>query len=278
MARDRNRISVTIRSRHGQITTGKQATHGFADIQTLHALISDPTDQSLPGTELTLHGSALGAEQVEQAKALFLRYPQDRHVGSTPYGTVLRRKDTRTPARIYVNGLRVAEEDDFLFSYNITSPTKALRRALNRERSNVGRGASTDRVKAILLSCEDDEMIDALVADLQQYERGTQHDETQWLDVARGHFPTEQAGGQTLARSFKFSGGGHDLAVFGERRDPGFELTPVILGLKPDCKGCRFRGLNGVGDSVRPVVGTTRRNVPPVNEHGGDVSQGALLV
>jgi hypothetical protein len=53
----------------------------------------------------------------------------------------------------------------------------------NRERSNVGHGAYTDRVKAILLSCEQDEVIDALVADLQNYERGTQHDETRWLDV-----------------------------------------------------------------------------------------------
>lgn len=180
---DRNRISVTIRSRHGEITTGKQAKHGFADIQTLHALISDPGDPSFAGTEFILYGSKLTEEQVEQAKALFLRYSRDQQVGATPHGTVLRRQDTKTAARIYVNGLRVAEEDNFLFSYNITSPTKALRRALNRERSNVGRGAYTDRVKAILLSCEDDEVITALVADLQHYERGTQHDETQWLDV-----------------------------------------------------------------------------------------------
>jgi hypothetical protein len=180
---DRNRITVTIRSRHGQITTGKQAKHGFADIQTLHALISEPADPSFAGTGLILHGSSLGHEQVEQAKALFLRYSQDRQVGATQYGTVLERKDTRAAARIYVNGLRVAEEDNFLFSYNITSPTKALRRALNRERTNVGRAAYTDRVKAILLACEDDDVITALVADLQHYERGTQHDETQWLDV-----------------------------------------------------------------------------------------------
>ena len=180
---DRNRIAVTIRSRHGEITTGKQAKHGFTDIQTLHALISDPTDPNFPGTEFIFQGSALGSAQVEEAKALFLRYSGDVQAGVTPFGTVLRRKDTRTPAHIYVNGLRVAEEDNFLFSYNITSPTKALRRALNRERSNVGRGGYTDRVKAILLACENDEVIDALVADLQQYERGTQHDETQWLDV-----------------------------------------------------------------------------------------------
>ena len=77
----------------------------------------------------------------------------------------------------------MAEEDNFLFSYNITSPTAALRRALNRERSNVGRSAYTDRVKSILLACDQDEVIDALVVDLQKYERGTWHDETQWLDV-----------------------------------------------------------------------------------------------
>jgi hypothetical protein len=114
---------------------------------------------------------------------LFLRYSGDEELGVTPFGSVLRRTHTRAKARIYVNGLRVAEEDNFLFSYNITSPTAALRRALNRERSNVGRSAYTDRVKAILLACDQDEVIDTLVADLQNYERGTWHDETQWLDV-----------------------------------------------------------------------------------------------
>jgi hypothetical protein len=54
---------------------------------------------------------------------------------------------------------------------------------LNRERSNVGRSAYTDRMKAILLACDQDEVIDALVADLRKYEQGTWHDETKWLDV-----------------------------------------------------------------------------------------------
>ena len=180
---DRHRIAVSIRSRHGDITTGKQTKHGFDDIQTLHALITDPSDPGFIGTEFIMHGTALGERQVEEAKALFLRYSGDEELGVTPFGTVLRRKDNRGRARIYVNGLRVAEEENFLFSYNITSPTAALRRALNRERSNVGRSAYTDRVKSILLACNQDEVIDALVADLQNYERGTQHDETQWLDV-----------------------------------------------------------------------------------------------
>jgi hypothetical protein len=82
-----------------------------------------------------------------------------------------------------VNGLFVAEEERFLFSYNITSLTAPLRKALNRERTNVGRGAYTDRVKAILLSCDDATVADALAQDLQNLERGTAHDELQWLDV-----------------------------------------------------------------------------------------------
>src|SRR5580693_2257636 len=180
---DRHRVAVVIRSRYGEITTEKQAKHGFADIRTLHALITEPADPNFTGTEFILHGDALGERQVEEAKALFLRYSGDEELGVTPFGTVLRRANARVRARIYVNGLRVAEEENFLFSYNITSPTAALRRALNRERSNVGRSAYTDRVKAILLACDQDEVIDVLVADLQNYERGMQHDETQWLDV-----------------------------------------------------------------------------------------------
>ena len=180
---DRHHISVDIKSRHGDITTGIQAKHGFTDVRTLHALISDPADPDFAGTEFILHGDQLGEKQVQEAKALFLHYAGDNVIGATPAGTVLQPADGEARARIYVNGLRVAEEDNFLFSYNITSPTAALRRALNRERSNVGRGAYTDRVKAILLSCEQEEVIDALIADLQKYERGTQHDETRWLDV-----------------------------------------------------------------------------------------------
>jgi len=53
-----------------------------------------------------------------------------------------RRPGSRT-GRVYVRGLLVAEEPNFLFSYNITDLTTPLRRALNRERSNVGRTAYT---------------------------------------------------------------------------------------------------------------------------------------
>lgn len=87
-----------------------------------------------------------------------------------------------------MNDLRVAEEQNYLFSFDITSPTKALRAALNRERSNVGRTAYTDRVKAILPS-GDDEVADArpVVPDAGQVaqERVTGHDLDHRVDRRR---------------------------------------------------------------------------------------------
>ena len=121
---DRHRVAVVIRSRYGDITTGKQAKHGFDDIKTLHALITEPAEPGFTGTEFILSGHALTERQVEEAKGLFLHYSGDEEMGATPFGSVLRRTHTRAKARTYVNGLRVAEEDNFLFSYNITSPPR----------------------------------------------------------------------------------------------------------------------------------------------------------
>jgi len=77
----------------------------------------------------------------------------------------------------------VALEEQFLFSYNITSTTAQLQRALNRERTNVGRSAYQDRVKAILLKATSDVVAEQLAQDLTRIPAGTNHDEVLWLDV-----------------------------------------------------------------------------------------------
>jgi hypothetical protein len=74
-------------------------------------------------------------------------------------------------------------EDDFLFSYNITNINSAIRKAINRERSNVGRTAYANSVKAILLECVSEEIGSLLSNDLAQFSYGTGHDELKWIDV-----------------------------------------------------------------------------------------------
>ncbi len=178
---DRRRVTVRIRSRFGTITTAKHRKHGFDDVTTLHAVIEPPDDPAMLGTDVELRG--VRDADIEEAKLLFRHYAGDEILDRTPYGLVLSRPN-RQPARIYVNGLRVAEEQNYLFSYDITSPTKALRAALNRERSNVGRTAYTDRVKSILLAATSEAVATALAEDLARFASGTWHDETQLVDVA----------------------------------------------------------------------------------------------
>jgi hypothetical protein len=177
---DRHNIGVHIRSRYGDITISKVPKHGFNDVRTLHALISEPSDPHLQGTDVGLTRVTDG--DIENAKSFFLQYSGDEVLDTTQYGAVLR-PDGKT-ARIYVNGLLVAEEENFLFSYNVTSLTAPLRKALNRERSNVGRGAYSDRVKTILLASSAPAVAEALAGELSRFEEGDAHDEVQqWIDV-----------------------------------------------------------------------------------------------
>ena len=179
---DRRGVQVKVFSPYADITTGRRPKEGFPDVVTLHALVSPPSDPHRIGTDVVLTGAR--DEDVANAKAFFLRYSDERLLESTEYGEVLARESQRRPARVYVKGLFVAEEPNFLFSYNITKLSAPLRRALNRERSNVGRGAYSDRVKAILTACRSSEVACPLAEDLNAFASGRLHDELAWRDVA----------------------------------------------------------------------------------------------
>jgi hypothetical protein len=178
---NRRGIGVLIISRHGEIALTSAPKHGFADVVTLHAKISPPRDPAFIGTEIVLNG--VETSDVEAAKDFFLRFVREPALDSTPYGQILQRAIGKK-ARVYVTGLLIAEEENFLFSYNITSLTAAMRKALNRERTNVGRTAYSERVKAMLLGSKSTAIAHALASDLGAIERGEQHDEIAWTDVA----------------------------------------------------------------------------------------------
>ena len=178
---DRRGINVLIRSKFGDITLGLLSKHGFSDVKTLHAIFHPPDDRSLVGTDVVLRG--VSERDIADAKNFFLRFSNESVLDETPYGQILKR-GTAGRSRIYVTGLLVAEEENFAFSYNITSLTAAMRKALNRERTNVGRTAYSDRVKQMLLASSSSAVADTLADDLVKIEMGTSHDEVKWTDVA----------------------------------------------------------------------------------------------
>ncbi len=176
---DRNNISVVIESRYGIITISKISKIGFNDIVTLHAKIEEPIDKDFTGTQFEIKN--IEDNEIEKAKRLFLIFSGEQIIESTKYGQVINKIDSS--GNIYINGVKVAAESNFLFSYNITEKTKAIQKALNRERTNVGRTAYTDSIKKILLNSNSSAVINILASDLQNYNQGIQHDELNWIDV-----------------------------------------------------------------------------------------------
>lgn len=176
----RHDIKVKIVSKFGVITLSQAPKMGFDDIVTLHAKILPLTNTDMAGTDFILEGCS--DKDIENAKSLFLAFSNQTILETTEYGQVIRKNEA--DANIYINGVKVATESNFLFSYNITSLTKQLKKALNRERTNVGRSAYTDRIKSILQACKSNEVINDLVQDSQQFGAGTKHDELSWNEIA----------------------------------------------------------------------------------------------
>ena len=234
----RRGIEVAIRSPHGDIALQRAAKKDFADVKTLHAAISKPSEPKRRGTDFALKG--LADTDMAAARDYFLRFTGDRELERTPLGAILARPEDG-PARIYVKGVRVAVEEQFLFSYNITSTTVQLQRALNRERTNVGRTAYQDRVKAILLKAKSDAVAEELVRDLTRIPLGTNHDEVTWLDVQEQAVRILAAKGKTLFVSAQqmFTMG----ATVQEARADGYKVIVIpdrLLARVP-----KLRDING---------------------------------
>ena len=176
---NRHKIDVVVNTKHGDITLEKTAKSGFEDILTLHAIINPPSDPNFLGTEFLLKGC--DNEELSKAKNLFLKFSGELVLEKTKYGEILSKKEK--DGNIYINGVRVATEENFLFSYNIKSMTPTMRKSLNRERTNVGRTAYADRIKGILLASKESTVAKILAEDLDKYEEGTQHDELKWNEV-----------------------------------------------------------------------------------------------
>ena len=174
----RRRIDVTIRSPFGTFTPQETSKHNFSSISTLHVAY-DETPNEMRGTQFVLHG--VTDEQMDEAKSLFLRFNDDRALETTRYGEVLEARGEG--GRVYISGVFASEEPNFLFSYNVTSLTDAMKKRLNRERLNVGRTTYADRVKAILKSATSDEVLEGLAEAIIKRSSAQPPDEISWIDV-----------------------------------------------------------------------------------------------
>ncbi len=176
---ERNGVGVLICSRFGDIALERLSKHSFEDVFTLHAVLLPSSNPELTGTECRLFG--LKDEDIQAARAMFLQFSEVDPIEITKFGDVY--PCSNGQGQIFINGLCVASEPRFLFSYNITSLDSKIKKALNRERQNLGRVAYSERIRSILLSCSSENVAEALAKDLQFWSTGEAHDELVWSDV-----------------------------------------------------------------------------------------------
>lgn len=175
---DRHNIDLKLTSRYCNVHTEMHEKGDFK-MKTLHAVFEPVEDSDFIGTDVCIYN--IDDEIIVEAKSFFLCFLDEHPLETTKNGEIYLVKDIPS---IYVNGLQVAQEENFLFSYNITNITASLKKALNRERSNVGRTAYSNSVKSILLNCKSEKSLAYLVGDLENYTKGGQKDESKWIDVA----------------------------------------------------------------------------------------------
>jgi hypothetical protein len=176
----RRGVGVCIRSAFGTYRLKQAHKHDFANITTLHVEYNSSAT-GLQGTDFILQG--ISDADVAKAKNLFLRFAHEGVLETSTYGQILRRRGP--VARVYILGVLASEEPNFLFSYNITSLTDAMKKRLNRERLNVGRTTYADRVKAILKNASSGTVKRMLVEQVDQRAEGDQCDEMQWIEISQ---------------------------------------------------------------------------------------------
>lgn len=231
---DRNGIKVEIESAYGIITLAQRGKHGFGDVITLHAAVAPARDRNYVGTAIRLKG--LPDRDVETAKSLFLIFSGDKIIEQTRVGRILEKRGKT--ARIYVAGLLVAEEENFAFSYDITSLTESMKRALNRERTNVGRTAYTERIKSMLLQTRSATVAKVLADQLVALERGMGSDEVNWKDVAVHACKILNASGQYLFVTASQLAA--NASAIDHARGDGFQIVTVPDSIHSEVSGHRI--------------------------------------
>ncbi len=177
----RNNIDVTIHSRYSTIRLDMINKRDF-EVKTLHAIFDKPERPGIMGTEVVLNGVKKHA--VDVAESMFLSLNQTSSpLEKNRYGEVYPKR-VDLPGCIYVNGLKIAEEQNFLFSYNITKPSKSIIQAMDRDRISVSRTAYAGTIRNILKHCSSQNVTRTLVDDISKVMAGKNKDETGWVDIS----------------------------------------------------------------------------------------------
>lgn len=146
----RENVNFICKSKCLEIIRIEKKQKNKSGLKALHAIYRILHDNKFCGTEYIFKSRHLD-EEIALAKEYFIRFNKLTLLEKTNYGEIY---DVDNHARkyVYISGVKVNEESNFEFIYNITKKNKAIINALNRDKANVSRNAYRDQIINILKS------------------------------------------------------------------------------------------------------------------------------
>lgn len=167
----RNKAVLKIFSKYGTWAPIERMKTG-TNIETIHMEESETIDNNLKGTKIII--SNVDVHSFEKTKQQFLCFQNTERMSINDYGEIIERKDEN--GFIYINGMKVSEDEGFGFSYNILKLNKKINKGLNRERSSMSRDSYRDSIIGILKKSDDN-----ILTKIREYKT----DEYSFIDIKK---------------------------------------------------------------------------------------------
>jgi len=139
---------IFIESKYLYIDTIELKSKHEFDVKSLHVLIDNSKNIDFIGTTIKI--SNISQEEFNITKDHFIIYSERNLIHKTKHGEIYDKLSIDEPSVIYINGIKVNIEINWLYHYNITSITKEIRDKLNRDRNTLSKSVYADKVCLIL--------------------------------------------------------------------------------------------------------------------------------
>ncbi|ALA30500.1 ATP-binding protein [Mycoplasmoides pneumoniae] len=176
----RHNVKVSFTSSEGTFTPVERMKEGMKDGTKTIQITVDETKKIDKGTDILI--SKISRSDYEKAIAIFLELRTGyQKLASSKKGDIYR---SENGSEIFLNGMKIGTDENFLFSYDIKEPNKKLQKSLNRERKTLSRDSYRDNIISILKSSinkNTQTLINQLIDNRDQFETG----EWSFIDVKK---------------------------------------------------------------------------------------------
>ncbi len=174
-------VKVEIKSKGYRYNFEMKEKNKGSGYETLHATIKEIKEDSLEGTEFRIFNCSKSA--VEEAKLQFIKFQTPQVLAKTIKGDVID-KGIDDKASIYLNGMKISEDSNLRFSYNITNPSSTIKKGINRERQYVSRTVYQKDISKILENVDDETVLNKLVEQMERSYEDKNYAEIKWKSIA----------------------------------------------------------------------------------------------